>query len=63
MLWYSTKHRSIITADKVLECVVKMIWDEIKIGLEEGECFDKKQIVLTSNLKLTNRGVLIKSYA
>lgn len=53
MLWYSLKHISIIAADKflrtankLLECVVKMIKDEIKIGSEEGEVFDKKQIAL-----------------
>ena len=29
-----------------MECVVKMIRDEIKIGSEVGEVFDKKQIAL-----------------
>ena len=29
-----------------MECVVKMIRDEIKIGSEDGEVFDKKQIAL-----------------
>jgi len=34
------------TANKLVECVVKMIRDEIKINSEEGEVFDKKQIAL-----------------
>lgn len=53
MLCHSTKHISIIAddkffedANKLMECVVKMIRDEIKIGSEEGEAFDKKQIAL-----------------
>lgn len=53
MLCHSTKHISIIAddkffedANKLMECVVKMIRDEIKIGSEEGEVFDKKQIAL-----------------
>ncbi|NRY63284.1 hypothetical protein DZE40_004379 [Clostridium beijerinckii] len=29
-----------------MECVVKMIKDEIKLNPEEGEIFDKKQIAL-----------------
>ena len=50
MLCHSTKHISIIAddkffedANKLMECVVKMIRDEIKIGSEEGEVFDKNK--------------------
>lgn len=53
MLCHSTKHISIIiadkflkAADKLLEVLKYMIRDEIKIGSEEGDVFDKKQIAL-----------------
>jgi hypothetical protein len=52
MLYHSTKHISIIAAVKFLDLQINywrclnMIRDEIKIGSEEGEVFDKKQIAL-----------------